>query len=124
MSVTIRPATADDYLAQCGEEPPARVRAWAAEVDGRLIGVGGVCLPPGLPPVAFVDISEEARRYPVALHKTGLRFMSQVKHWGLKTVIATCDDESETANRWLVRLGFIDTGNVSDGRRIYKWSTS
>lgn len=122
MSVTIRPATADDYLQQCGETPPARVRAWAAEVDGKLIGVGGVCLPPGLPPVAFVDIAEEARRYPVALHKTGLRFMAQVRHWGITRVVATTEVGNETQERWLQRLGFTSDGAEADGKKVHTWS--
>lgn len=124
MSVTIRPATADDYEKQCGTVPPARVRAWAAEVDGKLIGIGGICLPPGLPPVAFVDISEEARNYPVALHKTGLRFMEQVKRWGIPRVVATTDAGNETQDRWIRRLGFTSDGTETDGKKVHTWSAT
>lgn len=124
MSVTVRPATGADFEAFDRPLPPFRVRAWAAEIDGRVIGLGGLGFPPGGPPLAWVDIDEEARGYPVALHKTGRAFMAYVRELGIPRVVATCDPQSEAANRWLRRLGFTDTGLLADDRKVYAWSIS
>jgi hypothetical protein len=34
-------------------------------------------------------------------------------------VAATTDPDSEVANRWIARLGFVDTGVVVDGKKVH-----
>ena len=54
--VVVRPATADDFIAFTGSLPHCRTRAWVGEIDGRIIGMGGVAYPPDGPvPVMWAD---------------------------------------------------------------------
>jgi len=109
--VTLAPATRDDFaeLAARSEftprTPPVRVLALAAKVDGRVIGIGGVAFYGNGQKVAFADISEEARGYPVSIHKAGRATLALAKKHGLTQLVAT-GDSHDASKRWLERLGF------------------
>jgi hypothetical protein len=87
--VTFRPATQADFIAMFGKPPQHRARALAAEIDGRLAGLGGFALVmPGETQtetqaeihacefwVCFMRATDELRGRPVALHRAGLRML-------------------------------------------------
>jgi RimJ/RimL family protein N-acetyltransferase len=123
MSVTVRPATAADFEAFCADRPPFRVLAWTAEHDGRIIGIGGLTFPPGSVPFVFTEFGDEARALPVALHKTGLRFMQAAKAMGMKRVRATTEADFEAGARWLERLGFVEVA-MTDNQKVFEWRPS
>lgn len=102
----ITPATARDFVEYAGQLPPYRVIAWAARLNGKVIGLGGVLLMPDGAKYAFVDISDEARRFPKALHKTGLAFMREIRKSVSGPIVATTETNVPRANEWLIRLGF------------------
>lgn len=122
MALVIRPTIVGDFEAFKAEAPPYRVKAWTAELDGEIIGIGGLAFPPRLPPIAFTEIGDAARKHPVALHKTGKRFMAEVKAMGIPKIVATTDASNETARRWLERLGFVEAGEA-DGKRVHTWAS-
>src|SRR5215470_16811787 len=95
--ITLRPTIPADLAHVIGEPLPYRIRAITALVDDRIIGMGGIALPPYGPAIAFVQLvpsSEEAaaaadgeraatrmpeaRRYPVAFHRAGLMAMAMI----------------------------------------------
>lgn len=105
--VTIRPATADDFLEIDGKVPPVRAWALAGDVDGRCIGVGGIGSYPDGERVAFLRLRPEARNYPVALYKVALRTIVKARADGYPRLLALSDGGVEAAERFLLRLGFI-----------------
>ena len=115
--IEIVPATFEDYPSQ----PPYRSRAIVVKKDGRVIGIGGLGFPPHMPPVLWSDISDELRALPVTLHRTGLRFIDEARAQGVRIMYATTDAEFEAAERWIRRLGFEQTGEVQDGKKVWVW---
>lgn len=85
--------------------PPVRVLALAAKVDGRVIGIGGIAFLRTGQKMAFADITDEARNYPVAIHKAGRAALDLAKRHGIKQLVAV-GESHEASKRWLLRLGF------------------
>ncbi len=106
MAPVVTIATAQDFLDYAGALPPYRSFAWAARLDGRIIGIGGVLLMPDGGRYAFLDVNDEARKFPHALHRAGLRFMDQMRHANIGPIVATTMTNVPRANEWLLRLGF------------------
>lgn len=106
MGATIRPATRADIDALIDEELPYRVRAWAVENAGKLLGVGGFAFQPQDTIAAFVLKTPEAEKFPLALHKAGLMAMREAKRLGYRRIVAMAEQHNEAAERWLERLGF------------------
>lgn len=110
--VIVRPATAEDFAnytaAVFGEVKavPLRARAFAGIVDGRVIGIGGIGFAPDGTRVAFADLTDEARKYPVALHKVALKTIELAKSLGIKQLLATTQTQQPRAEAWLLRLKF------------------
>lgn len=118
--VRIRPARPDDVGHITDEPLPWRIRALTGEIDGRVIGVGGLAWLPGGTIAAFAALTDEARGYKVSLHRAGLRLMREAKEAGIKSVVASADTQSVTAMRWLLRLGF-DLVEQDRERAIFLW---
>ena len=116
--VRIRPSMLAD-LEHLAWRNRHRLRAWTELVDGRVVGIGGVQIMEDGPVVAFVDLTEEARRYPLSLHRAAVRFMQELRRSGIRRVMATADPAQPAAERWLDRLGFSPV--EVDGTTIYLW---
>ena len=110
--VTLRPARQADFIAMFGAPPQHRARALAAEIDGRLVGLGGVALVmPGEADacefwVCFMRATNEFRARPVALHRAGLCMIEQARRLGIRRLVALAEPGIEPAERWLRRFGF------------------
>lgn len=110
--VTLAPATAADFADLAARSPNTphvpRVQtiAIAGKVDGRVIAIGGVCFLPNGQRQAFADIGDEARKYPLALHKAALATIALAKKYRIKQLTAVAAEPLEAAERWLLRLGF------------------
>lgn len=102
------------------EPLPYRTRGIAGEIDGKLLGVGGLALLPNQTWAAYVHLHPEARNYPVALHRAALLTLNQAKLYGISRVVAFAEDGIEAAERWLARLGF-EPMQV-DGRDVWIWT--
>jgi hypothetical protein len=101
------------------EPLPYRTRGIAGELDGELIGVGGLALLPSGVWGAYVHLKPEARNYPVALHKAAKLTLGQAKLYGISRVVAYAEEGIEPAKRWLARLGF--EPQTIDGHEVYIW---
>jgi hypothetical protein len=129
--ITLRPTIPADLPHVIGEPLPWRIRAITALAGDRVIGLGGVAFPPLGPTIAFVQLapapdggSPEARRYPVAFHRAGLMAMDMIRASGIAQVIATADAGSDTAVRWLKRLGFAAAERQDlEGRVLFVWTS-
>lgn len=119
--VVLRPATAADFAALTDEPLPWRVRATAAEVDGKLLGVGGLSFPPNADGtvIAFVHTNDEARKYPVAMHRAGLQTMATARQLRIRKVVALADKNIDRAAPWLERLGFKKM--IVKGEGVWVW---
>ena len=116
MRVELRPATAADFAALFDRPIPHRVRAIAAELDGKLLGVGGVVYrPDGV--FAFAQFTEAFRLYPVAMHRAGVAGMALIRAAGLREVFAEDQPGNPAAVRWLERFGFRRDGALFVWRR-------
>jgi hypothetical protein len=114
----VRPATAADFLAFHGELPPYRVKAFAGIVDGEVVGLAGLAFPHGSPmPIAWADMSDDARRHAVALHKAAKAFFAGYRG----RVACAADPAIPASRRWLERLGFVPTGTMSPDGEVYVW---
>lgn len=115
----MRPATRSDFDAVIAESLPYRVRAFAAERDGEVLGVGGLAFMPDGTVAAFVHAAPGAHRFKVAFHKAGLMAMAEARRLGLRRVVATAETQHPRATQWLARLGF-EPEDV-DGLTVWVW---
>lgn len=105
---TFRPATAADAVAYFGGPPKLSFRGFVAELDGEIIGIGGVYYDNGVP-IAFSEMREPMRRYRKARAKACrilTRFFDQL---GGKVYAVACPTEP-TAAALLAKLGFVPIG--------------
>ena len=120
MKAVIRYATDGDFISVVGAPPTLRVRAFAGEVDGEVLAVGGLAFLPDGSVGAFLQAKPGAeRRYSVTLHRAGLRTMQEARRVGIQRVVALADKDVVPAERWLERLGF-EAVQV-DGERAFVW---
>jgi RimJ/RimL family protein N-acetyltransferase len=121
--VVFRHTVSSDLSAVIGESLPFRIKTLTAEIDGKILGVGGLAFPPHGPVIAFVQQAPEAKNYPVAFHRAGLMAMKMIRKSGIREVIATCDADSPAAVRWLKRLGFYPgEKQVIPGKLVFFWT--
>lgn len=108
----LRPATRADITAAFthlyGEARsiPVRVFGYTGSVDGKVIAVGGIAMYPNGARVAFCDISDEGRKYPLSLHRGAKIVLKQARQLGIKRVVVGIDDNHEKTPNWLAHLGF------------------
>lgn len=131
--VALRPTILSDLSVVIGEPLPYRIKAITAVLqpspdqgEGEtILGVGGLAFPPNGPVWAFVQATQEAKRYPVAFHRAGLAAMEMIRKSGIREVVATCDEDNAAAVRWLVRLGFApgELQNIP-GKIVWFWHLS
>ena len=119
MRAVIRPATRADFDVLTDGPRPYRVRAVAMEVDGRVLAVGGLAyLENGVVGV-FMHGTDEAREYPVTLHKSGKMMMAEAERLGIRRLVAMADSNVDAAERWMLRFGF--QPEQHDGATVYVW---
>jgi RimJ/RimL family protein N-acetyltransferase len=98
---------------------PWRVRAWAVELNGELLGLGGFSYQPHGVIAAFVIKKPGAEKYAVSLHRAGLMAMQEARRLGYRRVVALAEKTNEAAERWLERLGFKQV--YIDGEQAWVW---
>jgi hypothetical protein len=124
--ITIRAACAADFTQLLAEPLPYRVRAFAGERGGELLGVGGLAFQPDGAVAAFLILTKDesghapARRYKVALHKAGLRVLAEARRLRIRRVVALAEQHNEAAEPWLTRLGFQPL--VRGGETAWVWT--
>lgn len=118
MQPVIRPATRKDIEAYSDMKNKPTIVAWVGDLDGRIIAIGGVALFHGRW-IAFLDLTEEARRYKVSIAKAARTLFAWADQHGVKYIYADADKKEPKAIAWLHRLGF-----ELDHRTnyLYRWS--
>lgn len=105
---TFRRATAQDALVFYGKTPPMSFRGFVAELDGEVIGIGGIYYNEGVP-VAFTDLGEPMRKHKKAIAKACRMLTRFFDQTGGKVYAVACPKEP-TAPYLLAKLGFKPTG--------------
>jgi len=101
-----------------GHPVPCTVRASALFVDGEPVAIGGIAYERGMVKL-FMDWTDDAVRYPVALVKACRACLAAIRSDGRHQTLyaVTC---SETARRFLSRLGFEPHSSAQNGE-VYQW---
>ena len=116
----VRPSVAEDIPLFFDEPLPWRIKGLTGFIDGEPVGIGGIAFPPEGGPWVFSSFKEEARAYPIEMHRAGLRLMKELRDQGVHSVRATVDEGIPAAERWLRRLGFKPTDRI-DGTVVWTW---
>lgn len=96
---------------------PMRIVGIAARMEGKLLGVGGIAFRPDGYRVTFLDVGDEGRSHPLALHKAALKVIEMAKEARVRQLIATTASMHPKSPHWLLRLGF--RLEAFDGGSIY-----
>jgi hypothetical protein len=100
----LRPATRDDLIALQGKLPEHTMRAHVAEVDGKVLAVGGVYYVNGTT-VAFSYLADEIRGHRKSIMRAAKFAMEKIAALP-GPVYALCSRDEATAPQFLARLGF------------------
>lgn len=123
----LRPATREDVVAAfkhlygTDKEVPVRIFAYTGRVDGKVIAVGGIALYANGARIAFCDVSDEGRAYPLSLHRGAVMVLKAAKRLRIGTIVVLEGDDvhAKTPN-WLAHLGF-RRGTLIDGTKAFIW---
>ncbi len=119
---SLRPARARDIVRFSKYVLP-RFVGLIGEVDGRFVGAAVVVWGDKGRPFLCFEITPELRKHPKFIHQTALAVINAVAP--NVDFLYTMESSSEpTANRWLRRLGFHDTGEALNGERVMIWRKS
>ena len=118
MPLVIRPATRTDIEAFSDMPDKPTIRAYVAEMDGKVIGMGGAALAKGRW-YAFADLPEEIRPYKMTIMRNARRFLEQMRRDGIRFIYAEASPVEPKAVAWLTSLGF--EVDQRSGGRLYRW---
>lgn len=115
-----RPSVREDFES-LGLSLDCRVMATTGiDENGNVLGIAGLAYLNDGRIMAFSELSDEARRNKVSLHKAALRCFSDARERGVKQIVALADMvKSDAAERWLSRLGF--SKQFVHGESIWVW---
>ena len=109
-SVQIRTATAQDARKFYGQDPVYSFRGIAAELNGDIVGLGGLYFEDGKP-VVFSEIRDAMRPHKKAIAKATRMLMQMLDDLGRSAYAFACPNEP-TSGYLLAKLGFKPTGMV------------
>ena len=113
MMPLIRAARADDIVAIFGKPFYDSFRGYVAELDGKIIGIGGIIYTQ--PAQAISEITDEMRKYPVTLMR-GAKMLIKLIESCPYQVFARPSEKEKTAKRFLTHLGFVPMND-----EVYIW---
>lgn len=123
MRVEIRPTVAADLPFLTSLPLPHRIRCLTAVIGDEngetILGMGGIGYRPDGTVIAFAQISDAFRKYPVAVHRAGAMGMRLIRASRVRLVIAEAQEDNAAAEPWLKRFGFRRAG--LDGRDVFVW---
>lgn len=122
MRIRLRPTIAADLPQLIGEPLPHRIKCITAELDGRVIGIGGLGFRPDGTVIAFAQISDEFRKYPRAVHRAGRAGMALIRASRVPLVVAEARPANPAAERWLMHFGF-EPLEIA-GNKVFVWRRS
>ena len=113
----LRNATVDDYEAFYGERPKHSIRALVAELDGKVVGIGGILY--STPILAFSEMREELRGYPLFIMKSAKKLAKMMDKYGQYAIAVACPNE-KNSQKLLEHLGFTKISST-DEQEVYQW---
>ena len=113
----VRPATRADIEAFSDMPNKPTILAWAGEVDGEIIALGGIAFSNGRW-FGFCDLKDEARKYKMTIMRTTKGVFEEARRQGIRYVYAEADSNEPKAERWLASLGF----ELNPKTSVYRWS--
>lgn len=116
-TVKLVPATERDFEEFTGERPRKTLRAFVAKVNNRIVGIGGFTYY-GHQAVAFLNVTEEAKRYPITMIRLCRKMINE--HPGHYFICAIKDQEEATATRFLEAVGF-KFSQAYQGQEVFRW---
>lgn len=119
MRVTFRPAIAADFVALIGRGPAWRCQCITAELEGRVVAIGGFTFAPNGDVWASMVMADELRGYRAAVHRAGLMGMRLARRRGFRKIFASAQPDNPAAERWLLRFGFRPTEIL--GTKVFVW---
>ena|SRR5688572_18600318 len=111
----LRWATPEDIDAFYGKRPPQTVRALVLEIDGIVMGIGGLTSEVGQV-VAFIDLKPEAKKYKKSLVRALWTGYEKLMRGNKVPIIAVADPNEPTAEGLLKHFGF---EHMENG--VFKW---
>lgn len=120
MRVTLRPTKPADLVGFIKDLLPHRIKAITALIGDRVIGIGGIGFRPDGIVIAFAELSDEFRKYPIAVHRAGRMGMALIEASGMPMIVAEAQANNPAAEQWLLHFGFraVDTCGV----RAFVWT--
>ncbi len=115
--VEVTPSRVSDFISLVGELPPVRAHAFTGKIGDEILGIGGIANLPDGTKLAFAHLNDEARKYPISLHRAGIMVLKQARESGIRRIVAIADKSQPAAGRWLERLGF--RPEIKDGIEVY-----
>ena len=110
----------EDFRSFYGRDIPFSARGWVAELDGRVIGLAGFALL-GNPPMAFSDMTEEMKAFPVTIMRESRKVMKTLAK-DRKTAYCLASKDLPGSEKFLQRLGWKWHTTDPNGE-IYAWQT-
>lgn len=108
----IRTATAQDAAAFFGKAPDYSFRGYVADLEGEIVGIGGVFYYDGLA-VAFSEMREPMRKHKKSIVKACRILTELFDKLGGNVYAVACPTEP-TAPNLLARLGFVPSGRMCE----------
>ena len=111
-------ATREDIEAFSPMRDKPTIRALCIEVDGQIVVLGGLAFSKSRW-IMFCDVTNQGRKYKVALVKAAKRMIEEARAMGIRYVYAADDPNETNSVRWMTSLGFkVDQRCPS----LYRWS--
>ncbi len=116
--IEIRPTTSDDAQEMWGHAPRVGIKAWSVFWRGKLACIAGYTIE-DQGHVCFADMTEEAEAAPkMTIFKTAKALMKNIAKNEI-VLIASPDVCKKNAERFLMAMGFSDTGRKMDGKKVF-----
>ncbi len=114
-----RPATEADLCEWYGRLPGYSIKAWVLEVDGEVMGIGGLAYHRGRPNHLFTEWKPGLKRFPVSMIKAMRRGLEQLR--GAPALARIQKDEPQ-AERISRMMGLTPAGADQEGK-LYRWDS-
>lgn len=117
-TIVVRRADKADLLSFGGNSHQFMCLAWCADLNGKIIGVGGFYRL-NARWVGFTEMNDEAAEYKVGFYKAARMIMDHMRARGYERFYAILDESFPNAGRWVEQLGF-----RRRGPRLWVWRAS
>ena len=115
--MNVRRATREDIASYSNAPGVPTLLAWAGEVDGEVVALGGLAFSKGRW-FAFCDLKPEARKFKMTIMRIAKRVMDDACKRNIRFVYAEADTGEPKSVRWMQSLGFEPDPRTG---LLYRW---